>query len=194
MYPMGIRRIDGLGLPRWDEIRIVPGALTKGGAADPFLDLWQPGGSGASYAVQTFNNADELFFLMQLPHGYVLGTNLRAHLHWTPRDRGVTEDTKTVFWKLDVSLAPTNGVMPPSTTLDLTDTCEGVDDAHLKTPIVELDGSTLQEVSGMIIGRVYRDAGDTWAGNIAAQAPALLEVDFHYQCDDIGSLLELVKR
>jgi hypothetical protein len=78
--------------------------------------------------------------------------------------------------------------------LDLTDTCEGVDDVHLTTPSVELDGSTLKDISGMIIGRVYRDAGDTWAGNIAAQAPALLEVDFHYQVDDLGSLLELVKR
>lgn len=194
MYPMGVTRIDGLGLPRWDDMRIVPGATRLGGGNDPFASTWQPGGAGATYQVYSFNNADELFFLIQIPHGYILGTDFYAHVHWTPRDRGVTEDTKTVFWKLDVSLAPVNGVMPASTTLDLTDTCDGVNHKHLKTPSVELDGSSLQGVSGMIIGRVYRDAGDTWAGNIAAQAPALLEIDFHYQSDDLGSLLKFIKR
>jgi hypothetical protein len=194
MLPYGVRRVDGTMIPRWADLRIVPGALTKGGAADPFLDTWQPGGSGVAYAVYTFNNADELFFTAQVPHSYVLGTDLQAHIHWTPRDRGVTEDTKTVAWKIDVSAANKFGVAPSSTTLDLTDTCDGVNDKHLRTDDVELDGAGLTEMSAIIIGRVYRDAGDTWAGNIAAQAPAILEVDFHYQLDDVGSLLIDVKR
>jgi hypothetical protein len=62
------------------------------------------------------------------------------------------------------------------------------------TPEVAVDGSTLTTVSAILIGRVYRDNGDSWAGNIAAQAPALLEVDFHYQTDDLGSLLIDKKR
>ena len=194
MFPYGIRRVDGVMIPRWNDVRIVPGATKQAGSNDPFTSTWQPGGSGASYFVYTFNNSDELFFTAQMPHGYVIGTELEAHVHWTPRGRGVTEDTKTVAWKLDVSIVVENGAMPPSTTLDLTDICDGVNDKHLRTPSAMLDPPSSDGISALIIGRVYRDTGDSWAGNIAAQAPALLEVDFHHQTDDVGSLLRDVKR
>lgn len=194
MLPYGARRVDGVMIPRWEDVRFAAGDLILGGGNDPFSTTWQPGGSGATYQVKAFAANDELFFVGQMPHGYVVGTDLRCHLHWTPRDRGTTESTKTVAWKVDCSFAPEDGVMPPSINCDLTDTCPNLDDVHLHTPDVEVDGATLLTPSGMIMGRVYRDTGDTWAGNIAAQAPALLEVDFHFLVDDVGSLMEHEKR
>lgn len=44
-----------------------------------------------------------------------------------------------------------------------------------------------KNISSMLICRIYRDTGDTWAGTIVAQSPILLEVDFHIPMDTQGS-------
>jgi hypothetical protein len=55
------------------------------------------------------------------------------------------------------------------------------------SPEVTIDGHTAaKNVSSMLMCRIYRDTGDTWAGN-AANGPALLEVDFHFPIDTVGS-------
>jgi len=177
----------------WDDLRIVPGAFDFAGSSDPTLSTWQPGGVGTTFRIYEFNTNDEVFFTCQIPHTYKLGTDLMAHIHWTPRDRGVIESAKTVAWKLDYSIADINEVFPSSSTLDLTDTCSGTDDYHEMTSSVTLDGSSLSGVSAMIVCRLYRDGGDTWANNGAGELPVLLEFDFHYQIDTVGSRQELSK-
>jgi len=179
--------------PRWDDIRIVPGATTKGAAADPTLTTWQPGGAGTAYAVYAFDQDDELFFTCQMPHGYVIGSDMDVHVHWTPHDRGTTESTKTVEWKVDLSFAPLDGTFPASTEYDLTDTCPNANHVHLMTPTPTVSAASLTTVSSMIVGRVFRDNGDTWVGG-GVNAPVLLEIDLHYQTDDIGSVFVASKK
>jgi len=177
---------------QWEDLRIVPGAFIFAGATDPVLNNWQPGGAGATFKVYVFANADEVFFTCQVPHSWREGTELRPHIHWTPRNRGVAEAGKTVAWKLDYSIASPDGVFLASSTVDLTDACSGVDDMHEFSVSGSIPGTGLI-VSAILMGRLYRDAGDTWVGAIAAQLPALLEFDIHYLANSLGSLRELSK-
>jgi hypothetical protein len=180
----------------WDDLRIVPGAFKFAGTSDPSLQDWQPGGSGATLKIYKFAKDDQAFFSCQMPHTYKLGTNLMAHVHWTPADRGNEENGKYVGWKIDCTFVDIHGTFPSTTTLDLSSVCSGIDDYHELTPSVSLDGSGITGVSAMIMGRIYRsDTGtdDTWVGTSNAQSPGLLELDFHYQIDTLGSRQEKVK-
>ena len=170
----------------WDDLRIVPGAFDFPGNADPALADWQPGGSGTTFSVYECAASDEAFFSVQVPHQYKEGSDFLAHVHWTPGDRGTAESGKTVAWKIDYTIANIDGTFGASATLDLTDTCTGANDAHLATPEITIDGSSTT-ISAMIMGRIYRDTGDTWATNTGGNCPILLEIDFHYQIDGFGS-------
>lgn len=191
MSNLGQGKIDFL-TETYDDLRIVPGAFSFPGVADPTLSTWQPTGAGATFRVYEFNNADEVAFTVQMPHKYKQGTDLLAHVHWTPRARGVAEDGHTVFWKLDYSIANQNANFGASATIDLTDTCTGVNEKHELSPEITISGAGLT-VSHMIICRFYRDVGDTWATNTAGNRPVLLEMDFHYQLDTLGSQQSLTK-
>ncbi len=178
-------------LAQWEDLRIVPGAFQFAGAADPDVSDWQPGGAGRIYKVYSFKTNDIVYFMVQIPHDYEEGTDIRAHLHWTPRNRGAIENGNTVAWKADYSWANSDAAFPSSGTVDLTDTCPGVDDAHLKTPTVAISG-TGKEISSMLVFALYKDGG-TWVGNAAGTPPAILEFDLHYERNTLGSNEELVK-
>jgi hypothetical protein len=176
----------------WDDLRIVPGAFQFAGVSDPTLSSWQPTGAGATFKVYEFDNGDEVFFTVQIPHSYKEGTNLRAHVHWTPRARGVAENGNTVFWRLDYSLANIDANFPASTTQNLHDTCNGVNERHEVTDSQSISGTGVT-ISAMLVCRLYRAAGDTWATNTAGNRPVLLEVDFHFETNSNGSREESTK-
>lgn len=48
-------------------------------------------------------------------------------------------------------------------------------------------------ISAMLIGRLWRNTGDTWGTNTAGNCPLLLEFDIHIELDAIGSDDELSK-
>jgi len=177
----------------WDDLRIVPGAFEFAGNSDPTLQTWQPGGSGTQFQIYKFVEGDEVFFTCQLPHSYKEGTDIGAHLHWTPADRGTDEGTAVVAWKLDYSWANIDGTFGASATVDLSDACQSTDDDHLNTPEVAISG-TDKTISSILVCRLWRDlTGDTWVGTTAAQSPAILEFDFHFEIDTVGSRQTTVK-
>jgi len=179
----------------WDDLRIVPGAFTFGGGSDPSLQSWQPSGGGATFKVYKFVKNDEVFATCQMPHGYKEGSDLYFHLHWTPADRGAAEGAVNVGWKVDYSIASIDSNFGASATATLTDACSGADDRHELTSSVQVSGTGLT-ISHIIMLRIYRSdtgADDTWAGTTAAQSPALLEFDIHFELNTVGSRTELVK-
>lgn len=177
----------------WDDLRIVPGAFQFVGTGDPTLVDWTPSGSGVTFKAYEFNNADRAFFMMQVPHNYKLGTDLKPHIHWTPGTRGNEENGNTVAWKMDYSIANIGAAFPTSGTVDLTDTCSGTDHLHEITPSGTITGTAITSVSTMLMCRIYRDTGDTWATNTTGNRPLLLEIDFHYEIDSPGSRQEVSK-
>ena len=193
---------DGTGTLRlngdatvFDDLRVVPGAFSFAGAADPSLIDWQPGGTGATFKVYAFRKNDEVFASCQMPHSYKEGSDIYPHIHWTPHSRGTAEDGASVGWKVDYSIANIGDAFPASTTLDLSDTVSGADDKHEIISSTAITGTGLK-ISHIIMLRIYRsDTGtdDTWAGTTADQSPVLLEFDIHFEIDTAGSRTELVK-
>ncbi len=92
-------------------------------------------------------------------------------------------------WKVDYTWANINGTFGAMSTADLSDTCDGVDDKHQMTPEVTITG-TDKSISSMLICNIKRtDTGtdDTWGGTASGQLPMILEIDFHFPIDTMGS-------
>lgn len=171
----------------WDDVRVDALGSRLVGVSDPNLISWTGG------KIWEFNTGNELYFARQLPHGYKLGSDFSAHVHWTPHSRGVAEAGNTVNWAVELSMAPIGGVFPAMTKVSLPDTCDGVNDKHLVSDSVTVDGSFITTLSGEICGRVFRDVGDTWSTNTPTNRPGLIEFDMHAIHDAIGSREERSK-
>lgn len=172
----------------WDDIRVTPGSFDRPGSSDPTIKAVTPGGGTTTYLYEFAKN-NIASFTVQLPHSYKVGSDISVHIHWTPGDRGNEEDGKTVGWKIDYSWASINGAFAAMSTADLSDACDGTDWKHQMTPAVTISG-TGKGISSMLICNVKRtDTGtdDTWASTTSGQLPLLLEIDFHFPMDMLGS-------
>lgn len=173
----------------WDDMRVTPGSFDRPGSSDPVIKEVTPGGSGTTTWLYEFAKNNFASFTVQLPHSYKTGSDIKCHIHWTPGARGNEESGATVGWKIDYTWASINANFGVMATLDLSDACDGTDWKHQMTPDVTITG-TDKGISSMLICNVKRtDTGtdDTWASTTSGQLPLLLEIDFHYQIDTVGS-------
>jgi hypothetical protein len=175
----------------WDDLRIIPTAFDFAGGTDPTLVNYQPTGSGAVTKLYEFAKNDVAYFVAQLPHSYREGTDIFVHIHWTPGVRGTEENGKTVGWKVLYTWANIDGTFSAMSTADLSDACDGTDDKHQKTGYITIDGHTVPKtISSMLLCQVTRTdtgADDTWVSTTSGQLPLILEVDFHYEINTVGS-------
>jgi hypothetical protein len=174
----------------YDDIRVVPGSFDRPGASDPTMVAVTPGGGTTTYLWE-FKKNDIASFTVQLPHSYKTGQDIKVHIHWTPGDRGNEENGNTVGWKIDYTWANINGAFGTMSTADCSDACNGTDWEHDMTPDIVIDGHTAAKgISSMLICNIKRtDTGtdDTWVSTTSGQLPLLLEIDFHFPIDTIGS-------
>lgn len=173
----------------WDDIRIVTGSMTRPGAADPVYKIYDVNGGGTNTYLLEFAKADWATFTVQLPHQYKQGSDIYVHAHWTPGAQGSAESGNTVGWKVQHSWANLDGAFGTMAEVDLSDTCGGTNHAHYMTPDIAITG-TSKTISSMLICNILRtDTGtdDTWSNAASGSLPMLLEVDFHFEIDTIGS-------
>jgi len=173
----------------WDDMRVVPGSFDRPGVTDPTIIAYDVNGGGVSTYLWQFQKNAIASFSIQVPHNYKSGSNIYVHIHWTPGPNGSAENGATVGWKIDYSWANINGNFGTMLTADLSDACDGTNHKHQMTPDVSITG-TDKGISSMLICNVKRtDTGtdDTWAGTASGSLPLLLEIDFHYEIDTVGS-------
>ena len=128
-----------------------------------------------------------MFFTIQFPHGYKLGSDVYPHVHWTPTDAGAG----SVVWQLEYSWADIDEVFPAVTPIEIADAAAGVAWTHQLASFAAVTGSGATGVSSMLVCRLFRDpahASDTYGSDAA-----LLEFDVHFEIDTVGSRIELVK-
>jgi hypothetical protein len=181
--------------PTWEDIRITPGNFDRPGQSDPTIREFQPDASGTTTYLYEFAKNNIASFTVQIPHNYKAGTDIYAHVHWTPGARGTAESGNFVGWKLDVTWASIGSTFPAMQVVDLSDECDGTNWKHQMTPDIAIDG-TGKGISSMLLCNIKRtDTGDddTWASTTNSQQPILLEIDFHYQIDTMGSRQRVVK-
>lgn len=173
----------------WDDLRITPGSFDRPGSSDPVYVAYAPNGGVISTYLTEWAKNNLASFTIQLPHDYKQGSDIYVHIHWTPGSRGNEENGKFVGWKLDYSWANINGNFGNMATVDLSDACDGTDHKHQMTPDVAITG-TSKNISSMLMCNIKRTdtgADDDWASSTSGQLPMLLELDFHYQKDTVGS-------
>ena len=177
------------GAAVWDDLR-VPISSTKLNPLQSEPAFEQLGSSGLyAYAFDTANADDEsLHFVAQLPHGYKEGSDIEAHIHWSPD----STDTGNVVWQLEYVISNINGAFAFGgvSTLEVTDAADGTQWKHQVTGLGTIPGTGIN-ISAVIIGRLTRlgtDVADTFTGNAF-----LHEIDFHYQMDTMGSREEYIK-
>lgn len=160
----------------WNDLRMPATSSKTGGAKEPGFAKFVDNGSG-SQGVYTYlfdkSTEEELFFVLQLPHEWVEGTDLFPHVHCAPMDTG----TGTVRWGLEYSWQNVNGGAFPSSTIIYTEATAmpGVAKSHLLMPFTSIIDGQNQTISSMVMLRLFRDvAGDNYNNDVA-----LLEIDFH---------------
>jgi hypothetical protein len=181
--------------PVYDDVRVVPGSFDRpgvGGATpDPTIVAYDINGGGVVTYLWQFQKTAMASFTVQIPHSYKQGEDITVHIHWTPGSRGTSEVGKTVGWKIEYSWANINGLFGTMQTANLSDACDGINHKHQMTPEVTIDGHTsLKHMSSMLVCNIRRtDTGDddTWDGTSSGELPLLLEIDFHFPIDALGS-------
>jgi len=137
---------------------------------------------------------EELYFAVQVPHSWKFGTALHAHVHWAPSANGGAGEM--VSWGLEYSVADIGSTFPDSTiaygNTPVPDETL-VANRHYLTEIAEISMSGIASVSPMIMCRVFRDATGAGATDDYGNDVALLEIDFHFEIDSLGSRDEYTK-
>lgn len=130
---------------------------------------------------------DQIFFEVQMPHCWKVGSRIYPHVHWSPD----TTDTGNCTWKLEYSWANINDAFGAPATITATQAGSGTAWKHQLATFeagAGIDG-TGKTLSSMIACRLYRDAPtDTFTGDAF-----LLEFDIHFEIDTLGSRTETSK-
>lgn len=173
----------------WDDLRMPANVARVGQGAGTAADIHP-----LSYLLFDNSSDEEVFYITQMPHGYKLGTDLVAHVHWAK----TTSASGDVCFRIDYECADIDEIFTNAlgTTLSFAYTVDDGDTAyHHSIAGATLSNPGFSGVSGMCVIRLWRDVsgdGGTCADDYGADA-AVYEFDFHYQTDQPGSVGETSK-
>jgi hypothetical protein len=178
----------------WDDLLVNPDATSKSGSKSPTYGLFKNNGSqGVFLWFFDKESEQEVYFTVQMPHKYKVGTDLYPHVHWTTATG--TPSGTNVVWALEYTVVAIGGSFPTTTTLSTNSVIGAVGTPvgtgqHLITSLGSISGSGIG-ISTILVCRLYRvptDSRDTFAN-----AVGLLSMDFHYEMDTEGSRSEYTK-
>jgi len=186
----------------WTDLMVYPDAVSKNGNNPPVYKKFTDNGSGTSTQgvwLWMFepNKEEEVYFSVQMPHNYKVGSDLLPHVHWTTVS--VAPTRTNVVWGLEYSVIQIGGTYPLTTITtgnsvigDIA-TISGAKQ-HLITSLGNISGGTginTIGISTILVCRLYRASlvsGDTFTSDVG-----LLGMDFHYEIDSMGSHTPFVK-
>lgn len=181
---------------RYDDLRVPVFSTSRDGSNPPdfywFQDTSGGGGSGSQGVFAYWfsgSTQEEVYFIVQMPHGWKEGTDIYPHVHWSAK---TNVGTNTVQWGLEYSWGNVGATIGASTIItgNTPIAAVGSVDAykHAVTPLGTISGLN-KNLSSLLICRLFRDAGSDSYGADAA----LFEIDFHYQIDSDGSRGQFTK-
>lgn len=175
----------------WDDLRVPVLSTKLGGTKDPdFTQVFDDGDSSQGVFSYLFSatTEEELYFAVQIPHGWKYESSLNPHVHWFPVANGSAG--QKVSWGLEYTVAKIGSAFA-DTTIVYGDTPIPdetlVANTHYLTEFPSISMIGITNVSAMLICRVFRDATGTGGTDNYANDAALIEIDFHYESDRIGS-------
>jgi hypothetical protein len=173
----------------YEDLR-VPLTATKLGGNDPGFAVFKKdsGGTSTGVFIYWFDKAaiEEVFFCCQMPHSWS-GAAITPHVHWVPKTNGALN--ATVEWGLEYTWAAIGGTYGTTSIIYTKTTTSGdatlVADKHYMSNFATITLPT-PGVSSMLICRLFRNATDGTDDTYDDDA-GVLEIDFHYPIDTIGS-------
>jgi hypothetical protein len=176
---------------RYDDLRVPVSSTTREGSKSPTMTKFRETSEGSQGVLLQFfhaSNEQELYFVVQMPHGWKEGTDIYPHVHWTSTSlmNGV------VVWGLEYTWSNHGGAFGDTTIItgDTTVNVPSSANEMLITSLPTISG-TDKTISSVLICRIFRDAANT-SDSFTGEA-GLIEIDFHYQIDSDGSREQLTK-
>ena len=170
----------------WEDLRTPASAIKLSGINPPTETAYK----GSSVLAFPTNADKTIFFIVQMPHSWKEGSEIEFHIHWTIPVSGAGVGAENVKWDFTYSIASLGGSFPAETTETATrDVQDDTADDHLYTDVVDIDMAG-ESISCCILCSLTRDVA---VANDYANSAYLVEVDFHYQRDSMGSKTEAVK-
>lgn len=179
----------------WDDIMVFPDGTSRGSSDPPVWTLFKNNSGSQGVWLFFFSNSQEqeVYFTVQIPHSYKVGSTIYPHVHWTTNSG--TPSGTDVVWGLEYSAMAFGGTFPSTTTLTANTVISAIGTPsgtgqHLISGLGTINGSGLG-ISTVIVCRLFRkvaDANDTFGSSVG-----LLGVDFHFEKDTEGSRREYVK-
>ncbi len=162
--------------------------MTASGDDPAWITGFISGGSKGIFLHHFEPDVDQdLSFSTQFSHNRKLETDIVLHIHWAPK----STDTGDCRWGVEYAWQDIHGTYTTTTIVYAEDAGEGTTGKHQLINFSTIDGSGAAIVSSMIIGRVFREG--THANDTFTADAVLLELDFHYEIDTIGSRQEAAK-
>jgi hypothetical protein len=184
----------------WDDFLVNPDATSRGGSKTP---VWggtggtafknNSGSQGVFLWMFSASQEQEVYFTVQLPHKYKVGTDLYPHVHWTTATG--TPTRTNVVWGLEYTVMKIGSAFPNTILATGNSIIGGIptisgSGQHLITSLGTISGTGI-EISTILVCRLYRatsDSNDTFGNEVG-----LLSMDFHYEMDTEGSRSEYTK-
>ena len=170
----------------WDDLRVA-GSSVGIGASAPELVSFGPSGNLLVRGFDGANTLEQVYFEIQMPHSWKMGSFISPHVHWSP----TTTASGGVVWFLEYSWANINGTFGAPVTISGLQSATNEQWKHKLCGLPDIDGSSISGVSSMIVCRLYRSPTvpeDNYPDDVG-----LLEFDIHYQIDSFGSRSEFIK-
>ena len=168
----------------WDDLQVTLGTVKLPGVSDPSWVAYK-GGRLLSFSKSSDNI---ITFTGQLSHSYKLESDLEFHIHVVYPDANAGNSK----WVLTYSWAGIGGDFPAETPTPVTIASPANADAHtLHEVVAVIDGTGKSGLSSMLICSLMREGTDV--ADTYDNAIYLVGLDFHFQKDTIGSLLEKTK-
>ena len=102
----------------WDDLMVFPDATSKGSSNPPTMTSYRKNGAGTSQGTFIWMFAagteQELYFTVQIPHSYKVGTDLLPHVHWTTTS---TTPGNNVTWSLEYTAVAFGGAFSTTNTI-----------------------------------------------------------------------------
>ena len=183
----GLPDYDGNSLTTyWDDLQVPVTAIRLGGASPADAVAYK-----GSIVLSFDDVTDEfIYFIAQLPHSYIEGSDIEFHIHWTPKVSGSAAGAENVKWDMTYSWANIGDSFPGETSATVSkDVQNDSADEHLLTEVVDIDG-TSKKISSILLCSLGRDTAV--ASNYANEV-YVVAIDFHFQTDGKGSRAEDIK-
>ena len=169
----------------WEDLRV---PLVRGkiaGANVPTWSKFKDNGAGSNGVYGwSFDDDDEIWFDVQIPHSWKIGTPIYPHLHWSPSSD--VDPSQMIGIGLEYTWADIDQDFS-LTSIITRDVETGIDndEKHLfhDFSLTGLTG-TSHDISSILKCRFFRQAAAT--GNYSDPIWAH-EIDFHYEIDTVGS-------